>query len=75
MLYSNLGGKDILKNVVIIMAGGKGERFWPMSRTNMPKQFLALTDSDLTMIQLTVKRIESLADLEDVYVVTNEKYK
>lgn len=64
-----------MKNVVIIMAGGKGERFWPMSRTNMPKQFLALTDSDLTMIQLTVKRVESLADLEDVYVVTNEKYK
>lgn len=64
-----------MKNVVIIMAGGKGERFWPMSRINMPKQFLALTDSKLTMIQLTVKRIEPLVDIEDIYVVTNEKYK
>lgn len=64
-----------MKNVVIIMAGGKGERFWPMSRTNMPKQFLALTDSNLTMIQLTVKRVEPLVDIDDIYVVTNEKYK
>ena len=64
-----------MKNVVIIMAGGKGERFWPMSRTNMPKQFLSLTDSELTMIQLTVKRIEKLVNIDDIYIVTNEKYK
>lgn len=64
-----------MKNVVIIMAGGKGERFWPMSRINMPKQFLALTDSPLTMIQLTLKRIRPLVDIEDIYIVTNEKYK
>lgn len=64
-----------MKNVVVIMAGGKGERFWPMSRTNLPKQFLALTNSHLTMIQLTVKRIQSLVNLEDIFIVTNEKYK
>lgn len=64
-----------MKNVVIIMAGGKGERFWPMSRTNMPKQFLNLTDSPLTMIQLTIKRIQALVNLEDIFIVTNEKYK
>lgn len=64
-----------MKNVVVIMAGGKGERFWPMSRTNMPKQFLALTSSPLTMIQLTVKRICPLVDVDDIYIVTNKKYK
>ncbi len=64
-----------MKNVVVIMAGGKGERFWPMSRTNMPKQFLKLTDSPLTMIQLTVNRVLPLVDVEDIFIVTNEKYK
>lgn len=64
-----------MKNIVLIMAGGKGERFWPMSRVDMPKQFLPLTDSPLTMIQLTVKRIQPLVNVEDIYIVTNEKYK
>ena len=64
-----------MKNVVIIMAGGKGERFWPMSRTDMPKQFLNLTDSPFTMIQLTIKRILPLVSLEDIFIVTNSKYK
>ena len=43
----------------LIMAGGKGERFWPRSRQSLPKQFLSLTDDDKTMIQLTVERIKS----------------
>lgn len=64
-----------MKNVVVIMAGGKGERFWPMSRTNMPKQFLKLTDSPLTMIQLTVNRVLPLVNIDDIFIVTNEKYK
>ena len=33
-----------MKKTVLIMAGGRGERFWPKSRKTMPKQFLALTD-------------------------------
>lgn len=64
-----------MKNVAVIMAGGKGERFWPMSRSDMPKQFLSLTSSPLTMIQLTVKRICPLVNIDDVYIVTNKKYK
>ena len=43
----------------LIMAGGRGERFWPRSRRNMPKQFLTITDDGKTMIQLTVERIAS----------------
>ena len=43
-----------MKKTALIMAGGKGERFWPKSRMNLPKQFLSLTDDGKTMIQLTV---------------------
>lgn len=57
------------------MAGGRGERFWPKSRVNMPKQFLSLTDDEKTMIQLTVERIRPLVDLEDIFVATNRRYK
>lgn len=64
-----------MKNVVVIMAGGKGERFWPMSKSNMPKQFLNLIDPAKSMIQLTVERVTPLVDFKDIYVVTNESYK
>ena len=47
------------------MAGGKGERFWPRSRVNLPKQFLSLTDDGKTMIQLTVERISPLVDIKE----------
>ena len=46
-----------MKTTALIMAGGRGERFWPMSRKSMPKQFLSLTGTDQTMIQSTVERI------------------
>lgn len=59
---------------VVIMAGGKGERFWPKSRVNMPKQFLTLTDDGKSMIQHTVERLKSLVEIENIYVVTNESY-
>ena len=56
------------------MAGGRGERFWPKSRKNLPKQFLSLTDDGRTMIQLTVERIKPLVDIKDVYIATNKNY-
>ncbi|MBQ4531482.1 MAG: mannose-1-phosphate guanylyltransferase [Lachnospiraceae bacterium] len=64
-----------MKNTALIMAGGRGERFWPRSRKNLPKQFLCLTDDGKSMIQLTVERIQSLVDIEDVYIATNKSYK
>ena len=64
-----------MKTTALIMAGGKGERFWPRSRVSLPKQFLSLTDDGKTMIQLTVERIRPLVDLEDVYIATNKNYK
>lgn len=64
-----------MKRVALIMAGGRGERFWPRSRKNMPKQFLVLTDDGKTMIQLTVERILPIVEMEDIYIVTNKDYK
>lgn len=52
-----------MKKTALIMAGGRGERFWPRSRQNMPKQFLSLTDDGRTMIQLTVDRIAPMVAL------------
>ena len=64
-----------MKVTALIMAGGRGERFWPRSRKSLPKQFLSLTDDGKTMIQLTVERISSLVELEDIYIATNKDYK
>jgi len=63
-----------MKKTALIMAGGRGERFWPRSRKNLPKQFLSLTDDGRTMIQLTVERILPLVDMEDIYIATNKDY-
>ena len=57
----------------VIMAGGKGERFWPKSRIKMPKQFLKLY-GDKTMIQQTVDRLKRLMPIENIFVVTNIDY-
>lgn len=64
-----------MKKTVLIMAGGVGERFWPKSRTNLPKQFLSLTNDGKTMIQKTVERLLPLIPIEDIYISTNEQYK
>jgi len=63
-----------MKTTAVIMAGGKGERFWPKSRNSMPKQFLSLTGDGVTMLQKTVERISSVVQIDDVFVVTNENY-
>ena len=52
------------------MAGGGGTRFWPLSRKQLPKQFLNLTGKDL-MVNLTFDRLVRFVDPEDVFVVTN----
>ena len=64
-----------MKITAVIMAGGRGERFWPKSRNNCPKQFLSLTADKETMIQKTVKRLGKIVEPEDVFVVTNAAYR
>ncbi|MDR1533304.1 MAG: NTP transferase domain-containing protein [Clostridiales bacterium] len=63
-----------MKVTAVILAGGKGERFWPKSRYNFPKQFLSLSDDGLTMIQKTAARVAGLVATEDILVVTGENY-
>lgn len=57
----------------LIMAGGKGTRFWPLSTEEKPKQFLNLVGS-YTMIQMTVNRILPIIPIERIFVCTGEKY-
>ena len=56
------------------MAGGIGSRFWPMSRTQHPKQFLDILGTGQTLIQQTYSRLKRICPEENIYIVTNEIY-
>ena len=60
---------------VVILAGGSGTRFWPLSRSNYPKQFLNLTSNQESLIQATARRAEKLVTPDKIWVVTNESQK
>lgn len=57
----------------LIMAGGKGTRFWPLSTEEKPKQFLNLLGKE-TMIQMTVNRLRKYIPIENIFIATGEKY-
>ncbi len=58
----------------VILAGGKGERFWPLSRQDHPKQFLSLDGSSQSLLQATANRLLSLADgWENLWVITSSQ--
>lgn len=59
---------------IIIMAGGVGSRFWPMSTPSFPKQFIDVMEVGKSLIQLTVDRLEPICPARNIWVVTNEKY-
>lgn len=61
-------------NYCVIMAGGIGARFWPMSRTSRPKQFIDILGTGETLIQRTFKRFARICPKENIYVVTNQIY-
>lgn len=61
-------------NHLVIMAGGVGSRFWPMSTEDRPKQFIDVLGTGRTLLQLTFDRFEGICDTENVWVVTNRKY-
>lgn len=62
-------------NYVVIMAGGIGSRFWPLSRTDFPKQFLDILNTGRTLIQSTYDRFTLFIPKENIYVVTSHQYK
>jgi mannose-1-phosphate guanylyltransferase len=55
--------------IALIMAGGSGTRFWPLSRRNRPKQFLKIA-GEKSMLQLTVERLADAVQINDIYIVT-----
>ena len=61
-------------NHIVIMAGGVGSRFWPLSTPEYPKQFIDIMGCGRTLIQLTVDRFKGVAPIENFWVVTNAKY-
>lgn len=62
-------------NYCVIMAGGIGSRFWPMSRTDFPKQFIDVLGLGETLLQLTYKRFLKLCPESNIYIVTNSDYR
>lgn len=66
---------DMDNNHLIIMAGGIGSRFWPMSTPEKPKQFIDVLGIGKSLIQLTVNRFETIIPIKNVWIVTSEKYK
>ena len=63
-----------MNNHVVIMAGGVGSRFWPLSTPELPKQFIDILGCGRTLIQLTVDRFQGIAPMSNFWVVTNAAY-
>ncbi len=59
---------------VVIMAGGIGSRFWPMSTPELPKQFVDVLGTGRTLIQMTVDRFAPVCPQENMWVVTGKRY-
>lgn len=62
-------------NYCVIMAGGVGARFWPMSKTARPKQFIDILGTGETLIQTTFNRFRDICPPENIYIVTSEDYR
>ena len=62
-------------NYAVIMAGGIGSRFWPMSKVTFPKQFLDILGTGETLIQQTFNRLQRVCPKENILIVTNKNYK
>lgn len=59
---------------VLIMAGGVGSRFWPISRTAHPKQFIDILGTGKTLIQSTYDRFSTIIPQENIFIATNDQY-
>lgn len=63
-----------MNNHLVIMAGGVGSRFWPMSTAEKPKQFIDVLGVGKSLLQLTVDRFKGICDLGNIWIVTNKNY-
>lgn len=73
MPFSELKKQNTM-NHLIIMAGGSGSRFWPMSTADKPKQFVDVLGTGRTLIQHTADRFNSICSTDQIWVVTSMKY-
>jgi mannose-1-phosphate guanylyltransferase len=77
--YSNFDQNSLImgkcKNYCVIMAGGIGSRFWPLSTADRPKQFIDILGIGKTLLQLTFERFIRIIPAENIFVVTSESYK
>jgi mannose-1-phosphate guanylyltransferase len=64
-----------MNKYAVIMAGGVGTRFWPVSRVNKPKQFLDILGLGESLLQMTYKRFAKIIPKDNIYIVTNESYR
>lgn len=67
--------KKKFMRVIVILAGGAGERFWPMSRAARPKQLLTLTSSGQSLLAEAVERAKAVVPAENIYVATSQLLK
>jgi len=58
----------------VIMAGGGGSRFWPVSTTEYPKQFHDMLGTGQTLLQRTYSRLQKFIPQENILILTNERY-
>ena len=71
IIYYIMGSRN---NHLVIMAGGVGSRFWPMSTVEKPKQFIDVLGVGKSLLQLTVERFSGICKPENVWIVTNKAY-
>lgn len=64
----------IINNHLVIMAGGVGSRFWPMSTAECPKQFIDVLGVGRSLLQLTMDRFKGVCNPQNVWIVTNKRY-
>jgi mannose-1-phosphate guanylyltransferase len=61
-----------MEKVAIIMAGGSGNRFWPLSRVKKPKQLLNFEENGVTLLEEAILRAAELMPLENIFIITNQ---
>src|SRR3954470_18665282 len=74
LLFSYFYPVFMSHHYAIIMAGGVGTRFWPMSTTQRPKQFLDILGTGETLLQQTYDRVKKVCPAENIFVVTSHAY-
>jgi len=62
-----------MKKIALILAGGNGTRFWPLSRTSRPKQFQNISGDD-TLLNETISRINLFIPMENIYIVAGKNH-